>query len=98
MNEGLGFGEHGLTLTCGMSAKLCPMNARVDLLLDAALTLLPEERSAVVLALLDSLEGSDDRSVSYAWRRELIERRERFQSGATKATPWAEARARMNEL
>ncbi len=74
------------------------MNARVDQLLDEALALLPEERSAVVLALLDSLEGSDDRSVSQAWRRELLERRERLRSGATRAAPWAEARARMNDL
>ena len=85
-------------LAAGSSARLWPMNARVDLLLDEALTLLPEERSAVVLALLDSLEGSDDRAVSDAWRREMLERRERLRSGATNATPWAEARARMNGL
>lgn len=85
-------------MTSEESARLWPMNARVDHLLDEALTLLPEERSAVVLALLDSLEGSDDRSVPHAWRRELLERRERLRSGASTASPWAEARARMNGL
>jgi len=74
------------------------MDARIDHLLDEALSLLPEERSAVALALLDSLEGSDDLSISKAWRKELLERREKLRSGASKVTPWAEARARMNGL
>ena len=77
------------------SARLCRMNARVDLLLDEALDLLPEERSAVAMALIDSLEGSDDRVVSEAWRVELLQRRERLRSSTVKASPWAETRARM---
>ena len=71
------------------------MNARIDLLLDEALGLLPEERSAVAMALLDSLEGSDDHVISEAWRAELLQRRERLRSGAVRAAPWVEARARM---
>ena len=73
------------------------MNARTDLLLDEALDLLPEERSAVAMALIDSLEGSDDRVISEAWRTELLLRRERLRSGTAQAVPWAEARARMTE-
>ena len=76
------------------SARLLFMNARVDLLLEEALDLLPEERSAVAMALIDSLEGSDDRVISEAWRAELRQRRERLRSGSAKATPWAETRAR----
>ena len=71
------------------------MNARVDLLLDEVLELPPEERSAVAMALIDSLEGSDQRVISEAWRAELLRRRERLRSGAVTAAPWVEARARM---
>ena len=71
------------------------MNARVDLLLDEVLELSPEERSAVAMALLDSLEESDERVISDAWRAELLRRRESLRSGSVKPVPWAEARARM---
>ena len=71
------------------------MKARADLLIDEALDLLPEERSAVAMALIDSLEGSDDRGISAAWQTELSQRRERLRSGAVQAVPWAEARSRM---
>ena len=71
------------------------MNARVGLLLDEALDLLPEERSAVAMALIDSLEGSDDHVISEAWRTELLQRRERLRLGTVRPTPWAETRARM---
>ncbi len=74
------------------------MNARVDHLLDEALGLSVEERSAVAAALIDSLEGAADGTVSEAWRRELLKRREALRSGAAKPTPWAEARARLSAL
>jgi putative addiction module component (TIGR02574 family) len=71
------------------------MNARVDLLLDEVLELSPEERSALAVALIDSLEPCDKEAVTEAWRAELLERRELLRSGFSKATPWAEARVRM---
>jgi putative addiction module component (TIGR02574 family) len=71
------------------------MNARVDNLLDAVLELSPEERSAFAAALIDSLEHCDQTAVTEAWRAELLQRRERLRLGASKATPWAEARVRM---
>lgn len=74
------------------------MNARVDHLLDAALGLPTDERSALVAALLDSLEGSDDAGISDAWRDELHKRRTALRAGAVKAVPWAEARARLQAL
>jgi putative addiction module component (TIGR02574 family) len=74
------------------------MNARVDHLLDEVLGLPAEERSAVAAALIDSLEGSADASVSEAWKRELLRRRDALRSGASVAVPWAEARARMSAL
>lgn len=81
-----------------LGARLFCMNVRADLLLDEALDLLPEERSAVAMALIDILEGSDDRVISQAWRAELLQRREQLRSGAVKASPWAETRARMTGL
>jgi hypothetical protein len=50
------------------------MNARVDHLLHEALELPDDERSALVAALLDSLEGSADPSISEAWREEVRKR------------------------
>jgi putative addiction module component (TIGR02574 family) len=74
------------------------MNARVDHLLDEVLGLPADERSAVAAALIDSLEGSEDASVSEAWKQELLRRRDALRSGASLASPWTEARARMSAL
>jgi putative addiction module component (TIGR02574 family) len=93
--EGLGVGVRRMTFGRHPDAKLLVMNTRADLLLDEVLELPPEERSAVAMALLDSLEGSDQRVISEAWRAELLRRRDSLRSGAVKTAPWAEARARM---
>jgi putative addiction module component (TIGR02574 family) len=74
------------------------MNARVDHLLDEALDLPADERSALVAALLDSLEGSDDAAISDAWRQELRTRRAALRSGMVTPVPWSEARARLSAL
>jgi putative addiction module component (TIGR02574 family) len=74
------------------------MNARMDHLLDEALTLPIAERSAVVLALLDSIEGSNDASVSEAWRAEIKRRREALTSGSIQAVAWQAARKRLSAL
>jgi putative addiction module component (TIGR02574 family) len=71
------------------------MNARADHLLDEVLELPADERSAVAIALIDSLEAADTRAISEAWRAELLLRRERLRTGTTPASPWMEARARM---
>lgn len=47
------------------------MTARVDHLLDEALGLPADERSALTVALPDSLEGSDDSAITDAWRKEI---------------------------
>jgi putative addiction module component (TIGR02574 family) len=57
------------------------MNARVDHLLDQALDLPTDERSALVVALLDSLEGSDDSVISDAWRQEVRTRQAELRGG-----------------
>ncbi|MBL8527644.1 MAG: addiction module protein [Burkholderiales bacterium] len=74
------------------------MNARVDQLLADALDLPEDERSALVVALLDSLEGSTDAAISEAWRKELRLRKQALREGTLKAVPWAEARARLSAL
>lgn len=74
------------------------MNARVDHLLDEVLGLPAEERSALAAALIDSLEGREDASISEAWKRELLRRRVALHSGASASVPWAEARARISAL
>jgi putative addiction module component (TIGR02574 family) len=71
------------------------MNARVDHLIDEALALDPSERSAVVIALLDSLDGDDEASVAKAWLDEIRRRKHDLRSGVTQAVPWFEARDRL---
>lgn len=74
------------------------MNAHLDHVIDEALALVPQERSALVLALLDSLDGDDEASAASAWLDEIRRRKDDLRSGATKAVPWAEARARLLAL
>lgn len=74
------------------------MNAHVDHILDAALGLPADERSALTVALLDSLEGSDDASVTEAWRQEIRERQAALRNGAVKAVSWKDAKARLSAL
>ena len=74
------------------------MNARVDHVLDEVLALPAEERSAVAVALLDSLENADSASISDAWREEVKRRREELRSGAVRAAPWSEVKQRLTSL
>jgi putative addiction module component (TIGR02574 family) len=74
------------------------MNARTDHLLDEALSLAPDERAALVLALLDSLDGEDEASTSKAWTDEIRTRKAELRSGAVQAVPWDAARARLKAL
>ena len=81
-----------------VAARLAYMNARVDHLLEDALRLSADERSAVAAALIDSLESSDEAAVSSAWRAELLKRRGDLRSGRTTAQPWADVRTRLGAL
>ena len=74
------------------------MNARVDHLIDEALALAPDERSALVVALLDSLDGEDESTIAEAWADEIWRRKADLRSGAAQAVPWAEAKARLSTL
>lgn len=74
------------------------MNPHLDRVIDEALALVPQERSAVLLALLDSLEGADELVVSNAWAAEIAQRKADLRSGLVTAVPWVEARARLMAL
>jgi putative addiction module component (TIGR02574 family) len=74
------------------------MNARLDQVIEEALSLAPDERFAVVLALLDGLEGEDEATVGKAWAGEIHRRRIALRSGTTHATPWPEAKTRLSAL
>jgi putative addiction module component (TIGR02574 family) len=74
------------------------MNTHLDHVIDEALALIPQERSAVLLALLDSLEGDDESAVSTAWAAEIAQRKSDLRSGVANAVPWEQARARLTAL
>ena len=80
------------------SARLTSMNARVDHILDEALALPDDERSAVAVALLDSLESADPNAVSEAWRDEIKRRRGELLAGKVRAIPWSEVKQRYRSL
>lgn len=80
------------------TARLCVVNAHVTHLIDEALALAPDERSAVVVALLDSLDGESEAAAAKAWAEEIRLRRSELRSGAAQVAPWAEARARLKAL
>lgn len=74
------------------------MNARVDHLLDEVLGLPAEERSALAVALLESLETADEATVSQQWRAEVNRRRVELRAGRLQAAPWTEVRQRLSSL
>jgi putative addiction module component (TIGR02574 family) len=74
------------------------MNARVDHILDEALALATDERSALVVALLESLETSADPRIPDAWSEEIRRRRIALRAGTTQPVPWSDAKARMHSL
>ena len=74
------------------------MDARVDLPLNEVLSLTLDERSALVVGHLDSIEGEDSLEAAIAWREEVLRRRSDLRAGRTQALPWAKARTRLNAL
>lgn len=80
------------------TARLDLMNTRADIILDEALALPADERSAVAVALLDSLENANPDSVSEAWRAEVKRRRDEFHAGNVRATPWTDVKQRYRAL
>ena len=74
------------------------MNARINHILDEALNLVPDERSAVVVALLDSLQVEDPSTVSAAWVQEIRLRKSELLSSNAQAVSWQQVKARFLTL
>jgi putative addiction module component (TIGR02574 family) len=74
------------------------MNARINLLIDEALTLKHDERSALVVALLDSLEVEKQPDIADAWASEIAQRKKELADGTTKAIDWEQAKAKLLAL
>ena len=74
------------------------MNREVSELLEKALSLPPEARSALAGFLLDSLDDTVEASAEEEWNREIARRIEELDSGKVKAIPWAEARRQISAI
>ena len=74
------------------------MNSHVDHLIDEVLALASDEHSALVVALLDSLDGEDETTVAEAWADEIRLRKAALRSGAERPVAWADARVRLGAL
>jgi putative addiction module component (TIGR02574 family) len=73
------------------------MNGRVDVLLNEAMELEPEDRAELAERLLSSLEP-EDADVADAWRFEIRKRIAELDSGAVQPVSAAEARRRIFRL
>jgi len=58
----------------------------------------PQERSALALALLDSLDGANEAAVADAWTKEVRVRLQRLRDGTDKAIPWSQVRDEIDAL
>jgi len=74
------------------------MNTRVGHILDEALALATEGRSAPVIAFFESLESSADPAISDAWREEILRRRTALRAGVSQPAPWSDVKARLLSL
>jgi putative addiction module component (TIGR02574 family) len=71
------------------------MNRDVNEILKEALALPAEARAALADSLWDSLNQETDPGAEEAWREEIRRRVAELDSGAVRAVPWSEARARL---
>ncbi len=76
-----------------------PMAKETDDLLKEVLSLPVEARAAFADRLLESLDDTKIEPGAYEeWRREINRRAAELDSGAVKAIPWTEAKARLQAL
>ena len=86
--------EYETGRSCATGPKLMDMNARTHHLIDEALALEPDERSAPLIGLRDSLDGDDEPSTRKAWADEIQRRKAELHSGATQGLAWADSLTR----
>ena len=70
------------------------MSPEVSDLLKRALSLPPEERTALANTLLDSIEPAQD-SVEEAWDKEVARRMKDLEAGRAVTVPWEELRLQL---
>ncbi len=63
-----------------------------------ALDLAPDERSALALALLESLDGEEESVVTQAWAQEIEQRKLELRTGVRQTVPWEQVKARLSSL
>jgi putative addiction module component (TIGR02574 family) len=63
--------------------------------LRTALALPERDRADLVGALIDSLDADTELGVEEAWRAEIERRAGELESGAVRAIPWEEVKARL---
>ena len=61
-------------------------------LLEKALRLPPKARAALIVSLIESLDGTSDEDAEVAWQAEIDRRARALDEGDVKLVPWAEAR------
>ncbi len=81
-----------------MNAKIYIMSKKSERVLEDALTLPPDERVDVAVALMDSLNEQEDEGVEEAWAKEIERRIQEVESGAVKTIPWADVRRRLIQV
>lgn len=72
------------------------MTQQASELLQKALALSEEERSALAVSLIDSLDATADEGAEDAWNREIARRIEDLDSGKARTVPWDKVRARIS--
>ena len=65
-------------------------------ILQKALALSEEERTALIRSLIESLEGAPEEGVEQAWEDEIKRRIENLGSGRAKTVSWEEVRQRIS--
>ena len=64
-------------------------------ILEAALALPLEARSALIDSLVDSLDAEVDRDAEELWHKEILKRIDQINRHEVRTVPWSEVRARM---
>jgi putative addiction module component (TIGR02574 family) len=73
------------------------MRAKVDQLLQAALTLSEADRIQLVESLMATLEPENAARFDDAWRTEIQRRSDEFDAGLVRPVPWSEVKKRIGQ-
>jgi putative addiction module component (TIGR02574 family) len=74
------------------------MPVTLDAVVRDALTLPPEQRLALALQLLDSVDLEPEPGAEAAWEAEIAQRIARFKAGESKPIPAGEVFARLRQI